>query len=408
MKPVQDIRVYDDSTLTPGETFQGHGTGLVRAAFGCAKWVTCEMKWNGGKSKMSDSRCEWRLTGRVVSGVGLGAGFCELDWAKRQFMSLCGIDPFPGTLNIVLDAPEDQAIWSELKNLPGERIRANDPSSCDAVIFPVRIGDSVPGAIVLPDVPDYAVNQMELIAALPLRQYFSLSDGDDICIAGQGPRQINAMIFDVDGTLLNSLEGYRIAASRATEPFGYDVSYETVRKALNLNRPFWDLIIPAGKPRDDATIAKLRAEMMRHWPEVMAEFVDILPGLEGALATLRDAGVRFGIYTGSAGESLPPLRQAGLLEYFEVIVTRGDVQNHKPHPEGLLKCIDEMDLDPEYTAYIGDSPHDVHASLAAGVMSVGVLTGAGDSASLSEAGAHRVLEDIAGLPDLFDLGILRD
>jgi phosphoglycolate phosphatase-like HAD superfamily hydrolase len=67
-----------------------------------------------------------------------------------------------------------------------------------------------------------------------------------------------------------------------------------------------------------------------------------------------------------------------------------------------------MDLDPEYTAYIGDSPHDVQASLAAGVMSVGVLTGAGDSASLSEAGAHRVLEDIAGLPDLFNLGIGRD
>ena len=350
----------------------------------------------------------WRLTGRVVSGVGQGAGFCELEWAKRQFMSSCGIDPFPGTLNILLDSPDDQAVWSELKNVPGQRISAIDSDSCDATLYPVRIGDSVPGAIVLPEVPGYAVNQVELIAALPLRQHFSLADGDEIGVAGQGPRRVNAVIFDVDGTLLNSLEGYRIAASRATEPFGYDVSYEAVRKALNLNRPFWDAIIPEGKPRDEATIVKLRNETMRHWPEVLAEFVDILPGLEGALATLRNAGVRFGIYTGSAGESLPPLRKAGLLEYFEVIVTRSDVQNHKPDPEGLLKCIDEMGLDPEYTAYIGDSPHDVQASLAAGIMSVGVLTGAGDSASLSEAGAHRVLEDIAGLPDLFDLGIGRD
>jgi HAD superfamily hydrolase (TIGR01509 family) len=363
---------------------------------------------------MGNMRCQvengqldsgWRLTGRVVSGVGQGAGFCQLDWAKRQFMSSCGIDPFPGTLNIVLDAPRDRAVWSELKTSAGHRINANDSESCDATIYPVRIGDWVPGAIVLPEVSGYAANQIELIAALPLRQHFSLSDGDEICIAGQGPRQVNAVIFDVDGTLLNSLEGYRIAASRATEPFGYDVSYETVRRALNLNQPFWDLIIPEGKPRDETTIARLRDETMRHWPAVMAEFVDILPGLEGTLATLRDAGVRFGIYTGSAGESLPPLRDAGLLEYFEVIVTRSDVQNHKPHPEGLLKCIDEMDLDPGYTAYIGDSPHDVQASLAAGVMSVGVLTGAGDSASLAAAGAHRVLEDIAGLPGLFDLGI---
>jgi HAD superfamily hydrolase (TIGR01549 family) len=147
----------------------------------------------------------------------------------------------------------------------------------------------------------------------------------------------------------------------------------------------------------------LRDETMRHWPEVMAEFVNILPGLEEALAVMSNAGIRFGIYTGSAGESLPPLQKAGLLEQFEVVVTRSDVIRHKPDPEGLLKCIDEMGLDPDTTAYVGDSPHDVQASLAAGLMSVGVLTGAGDSASLSAAGAHRVLEDVAGLPGLFDL-----
>ncbi len=324
-------------------------------------------------------------------------------------MSSCGIDPFPGTLNVLLDSPDDQAVWSELKNVPGQRINASDADSCDATLYPVRIGDSVPGAIVLPEVPGYAANQVELIAALPLRQHFSLADGDEIGVAGQGPRQIDAVIFDVDGTLLNSLEGYRIAASRATEPFGYDVSYEAVRKALNLNRPFWDAIIPEGKPRDKATIAKLRDETMRHWPEVLAEFVDILPGLEGCAGDFARRRRPFrNLYGFSGGVAARPLRKAGLLEYFEVIVTRSDVQNHKPDPEGLLKCIDEMDLDPEYTAYIGDSPHDVQASLAAGVMSVGVLTGAGDSASLSEAGAHRMLEDIAGLPDLFDLGIGRD
>jgi phosphoglycolate phosphatase len=351
---------------------------------------------------------EWILRGRVVSGVGQGAGFCALEWARRQFISACGIDPFPGTLNIVPSSEVDQLAWTDLQRLPGYRIDAGDAASCDAALYPVRIGGSVPGAIVLPAVPGYAVDRVELIAAIPLREHFSLADGDEITIAGQGSREINAVIFDVDGTLLNSLEGYRIAASRATKPFGYEVSYETVREALNLNRPFWDLIIPEGKPRDEATIEKLRDETMRHWPDVMAEFVDVLPGLDEALAKMRNSGIRCGIYTGSAGESLPPLRDAGLLEHFEVVLTRSDVSKHKPDPEGLLMCIDEMGLDPETTAYVGDSPHDVQASLAAGVMSIGVLTGAGDSASLSAAGAHRVLEDIAGLPDLFDLTADRD
>lgn len=347
---------------------------------------------------------ERAVLGRVVTGVGQGAGFCELDWAKQAFMSLCGIDPFPGTLNIVIDGAAGQAAWDAMKNRPGKRIRSDDPETCDALLFPVRISDSIPGAIVLPEVAGYAGDQIELIAAVSLREHLSLADGDTVRVTEQGPRQISAAIFDVDGTLLNSLEGYRIAASRATEPYGYEVTYETVRRALNLNEPFWHRVIPEGQPRDPATIEKLRDATMRHWPDVLAEFVTVLPGLEQALETLAAAGVRFGIYTGSAGESLPPLRDAGLLDYFEVVVTRSDVRQHKPHPEGLLSCLEQMGLEPHEIAYIGDSPHDVQASLAAGAMSVGVLTGAGDSASLSAAGAHRVLADIADLPELFDLG----
>ena len=347
---------------------------------------------------------EWVLNGRVVSGVGQGAGFTELEWAKTAFIAECGIDPFPGTLNLLVEEPEHRATWLDVKTGPGQRIDASDPASCDALLYPIRICDSLPGAIVLPEVSGYAEDQIEIIAALPLREHFSVADGDRIEIAGQIAPRIDAAIFDVDGTLLNSLEGYRIAASRATEPYGYEVTYESVQKSLNLNQPFWDFIIPKNQPRDEALIAKLRDETMRHWPDVMAEHVRALPGLEDALARLRNAGVRLGIFTGSEGESLPCLEKAGLLDMFEVIITRRDVEQFKPHPEGLLKCLNDMGVDPIHAAYIGDSRIDVQASLAAGVMSIAVLTGAGDSASLSAAGAHRVLAEIATLPDLFDLG----
>jgi HAD superfamily hydrolase (TIGR01509 family) len=150
-------------------------------------------------------------------------------------------------------------------------------------------------------------------------------------------------------------------------------------------------------------MTKLRDETMRHWPDVMAEHVHALPGLEATLDRLRGAGILLGIFTGSEGESLPSLERDGLLEYFEVVVTRRDVERFKPDPEGLLKCLDELGIDPADAAYVGDSRIDVQASLAAGVMSVAVLTGAGNSASLSAAGAHRVLPGIASLPDLFHL-----
>jgi phosphoglycolate phosphatase len=346
---------------------------------------------------------EWVLSGRVATGVGQGAGFSQLDWAKRQFMSLCGIDPYPGTLNLVVDRSEDLAVWRTVKNSPARIVRSGDPDACDAGLYPIRIDNSVPAAIVLPAVPGYAEDRIEIIAAVSLRDHFDLADGNRVRIAAESTRQVRAAVFDVDGTLLNSLEGYRIAASRATEPYGYEVTYEAVQKSLNLNQPFWDFIIPKDQPRDEALITKLRDETMRHWPDVMAEHVHALPGLEATLDRLRGAGILLGIFTGSEGESLPSLERDGLLEYFEVVVTRRDVERFKPDPEGLLKCLDELGIDPADAAYVGDSRIDVQASLAAGVMSVAVLTGAGDSASLSAAGAHRVLPGIASLPDLFHL-----
>ena len=137
------------------------------------------------------------------------------------------------------------------------------------------------------------------------------------------------------------------------------------------------------------------------------------PLLVGSIA----AGVLLGPHTGGitisdpheiellrmARESLPSLESAGLLDRFEVVVTRLDVEKFKPDPAGLIECMDRMGVTPAETVYVGDSRIDVQASLAAGVMSIAVLCGAGDSASLSAAGAHRLVADIASLPDLFEL-----
>jgi HAD superfamily hydrolase (TIGR01509 family) len=345
----------------------------------------------------------WSVVGRVVTGVGQGAGFSQLDWAKKQFMSLCGIDPYPGTLNIILEDAENLAAWRTMKSQPGHPVRSEDPAACDATLYPVRLRDAIPGVVILPDVAGYADEQVEVVAAVSLREQLDLHDGDQLEIAGEVARPVNAVIFDVDGTLLNSLEGYRIAASRATAPYGYEVTYEAVRQSLNLNQPFWDFIIPAGQPRDPAFIAKLRDETMRHWPAVRDAHVRTLPGLTGVLERLANAGVRLGIFTGSDGESLPCLEKAGLLDQFEVIVTRRDVEKFKPDPAGLIECMKRMGVTAQKTVYVGDSRNDVQASLAAGVMSIAVLSGAGDSASLSAAGAHRLLAEIASLPDLLNI-----
>src|SRR6185503_4101153 len=76
------------------------------------------------------------LRGRVASGKGEGALFTRLDWARAAFVERLGIDPFPGTLNLVT---EDAAAWSAVRATSGIRIVAPDQAFCDARAWRVRI-----------------------------------------------------------------------------------------------------------------------------------------------------------------------------------------------------------------------------------------------------------------------------
>jgi len=336
-----------------------------------------------------------------MTGVGQGAGFTRLAWVREQFLEQCGVDPFPGTLNLTIETDTDLATWHQLCKSGGRRMMAPTADTCDATLHVIRIAESVTGAIIVPDINGYPENRVEIVAAVDLRQHFSIVDGDVVRLTIHERHAAKAIIFDVDGTLLNSLDGYQLAASRATAAYGYSVSHDHVRQALNSNQPFWDFIIPPGRKHDEGLIAELRAATMSHWPDALDEVVDIIPGCADALERIRQAGIRLAIYTGSGGESFPPLREAGLLDLFEVIVTGNDVQARKPDPEGIRLCLEKLTLAPHEVAYVGDSCIDVAASHAAGVLTISVLTGAGDCASLSAAGTHRVLTSVARLPEVF-------
>lgn len=118
------------------------------------------------------------LTGRVVFGAGQGAAFTQLDWAREQFIRSLGIDPYPGTLNLVLENPDDLAAWSKLKSTPGVSIVSPNPQWCNARCYRVRAADQVNGAIVLPQVQNYPGAQLEIIADISLREALALQDGD--------------------------------------------------------------------------------------------------------------------------------------------------------------------------------------------------------------------------------------
>ncbi len=128
------------------------------------------------------ARTSETLSGRLASGIGQGRHFTRLGWARRQFVEALGIDPYPGTLNVILDDPDAMTVWVRLKRSPGIRIvNPNDgPHDCDARCYRVSVEGRVGGAIVAPEVGGYPPAQIEVIAQARLRTLLGIEDGDPI------------------------------------------------------------------------------------------------------------------------------------------------------------------------------------------------------------------------------------
>ncbi len=343
------------------------------------------------------------ISGCVRTGLGEGAGFTSQPRVRQKFLRALGIDPHPGTLNLAVE-PGGLAGWQALTAQPGIRIAPERDGDCGARCYPVLAGvageEGITAAIIVPEVPGYSESKVEVVAAMPLRAVLQLADGDEVTLSTVPVRNRRAILFDVDGTLVNSIDGYRLAAEMALRPYGWSVPEDAVSRSLNLGENFWDLVIPPASRGDPDLIARLRRDTMAHWPAVLESSVLLFPGIADVLATLKAAGVRLGICTASQGESFLPLEKAGLLGLFDQIVTARDVARRKPHPEGILLCMERMGVAPAEAIYVGDTVADIRASRAAGLFAVGVLTGAGNSSLLSGAGAHRILPDLCGLPGL--------
>ena len=123
-----------------------------------------------------------KLLGRLVTGIGQGKTFTRLDWARGQFLDKLGIDPFPGTVNLIVDDSESMKVWNRLKSTPGIRIDNPNtgPHDCDARCYPVSINGQIDAAIVLPEVAGYSLVQIEIIAAVGVREAFDVEDGDSL------------------------------------------------------------------------------------------------------------------------------------------------------------------------------------------------------------------------------------
>ena len=121
------------------------------------------------------------LAGVVTSGLGQGASFMSLPWVQDAVRRLIGFTPYPGTLNVRLDA-DMIGIWRRTRD--GHSIVLAPPPSepCGARLFPVVVASDVEAAVIVPDVTRYGEDLLELIAAVHLRSRLGLHDHSPVTL----------------------------------------------------------------------------------------------------------------------------------------------------------------------------------------------------------------------------------
>lgn len=220
-------------------------------------------------------------------------------------------------------------------------------------------------------------------------------------MSGPGRLRVKGILFDVDGTLAGSVELFYEVALEVLHLAGLPPRpRDEVYALMRIGHPSpLEQLFPPDYPDVVATLQRIRDSRMDEWLRRYHEETEAIPGSVALLHDLHGRGIRLGIAT-SSGRALPFLDTWGVRHLFDAIVGREDVQHHKPHPEPLVTCLAALRLDPGDAVYVGDSPIDIQAGKAAGLPTVGVLTGTSPAEILHGEGADYVLPSVAELPGL--------
>jgi HAD superfamily hydrolase (TIGR01509 family) len=197
--------------------------------------------------------------------------------------------------------------------------------------------------------------------------------------AAPQPHLPKAILFDLDGTLIDTFRLYVESYRRALEPF---LGHAPTLQELAAHSPSSErrfLLDWLGVEKGEACHAAFRA----HYAELHGALVEgLYDGVREMLAALRSAGYPLGIVTGKGRHAWEVTERELDLGVWQVVVTDDDVSAPKPAPEGLLAAAGALGVDVADVVYVGDSVVDLGAGRAAGMRTAAVLwpkTGEGEA-----------------------------
>jgi HAD superfamily hydrolase (TIGR01509 family) len=218
---------------------------------------------------------------------------------------------------------------------------------------------------------------------------------------------MKALIFDLDGTLVDTVYAHVFAWQRALAERGMAIDGWRIHRRIGMSGGLFTRAVgrELGRALDDAEAHALQDRHGELFREMLPER-RALPGAVSLLAALRAGGVVHGIATSGRRPEIDASLAVLDVPDQTVVVQRGDVERAKPAPDLFLECARRLGAETDECFVVGDAVWDLLAARRARMLSVGLLSGGYGDDELTRAGAFRVYRDPAELHVALDeLGI---
>ena len=200
---------------------------------------------------------------------------------------------------------------------------------------------------------------------------FDLENSEPLGVTRNGKTHPPTVIFDLDGTLLDSVEHIVESLRHAVrDVLGVEMTREEL--TANVGRPLREQMRAFSEAKAEELVQAFRAFNRREHDRM----VKLFPGTLDLLGALQRAGVEMGVVTSKSRHTAEmAFRLTGMREYFSAVVCMEDTERNKPHPEPLEHCLEIMGIGAADAVYVGDSPYDMQAARSAGLGSLAVTWG---------------------------------
>lgn len=224
-------------------------------------------------------------------------------------------------------------------------------------------------------------------------------------------KPLEAVIFDLDGTLVRSRHDYREMSRRVEAIF----RNAGVRDSeLGQPRRVWQIIRRGEEGLNELGLSETERKRVHtqitealNAVELLAlDSVELIPGALEVLQSIRERGLRIGVATRAGSPYAEKcLEITGLADYVDAHLARDEVEHPKPDPRHLLQVVEAIGVSPEKVIYVGDTTTDLSTAVAAGIVFIGYAGSEEWVKRMKEAGCDAFVSDLREVVEIIDGGL---